>query len=229
MSTAGLRVLSAAAPAATVHRLCLYALAGAGLFSAIVLLLHFIRPEYDPMTRFLSEYAVTDPVVTGVAAVALALGSMALIRALTLALPPEHRSRAGTLLLWIYAVCFAGVGFFPADEFPTINPPSWHGIVHAILGLISFSCFSAGSLLVSLRLRRSPSWNKTAPVLITLGALNVALFFIFYGGLEHIIGLIERIYAACIIGWIVMVAWKLMIDAAAAGAAQGSTTLSSFQ
>src|SRR5690606_41740945 len=157
----------------------------------------------------------SDPVVTGVAMVALALGSMALIRALTLALPREHRSRAGMLLLWIYAVCSTGVGFFPADEFPTINPPSWHGMVHAILGLISFSCFSAGSLLVSLRLRRSPSWNKTAPLLITLAALNVAFFFTFYGGLEHIIGLIERTYVNLVIAWIGVVARSVMVDAAA--------------
>jgi len=218
MNAAGPQISREIVPAATIRRLCHYALGGAGLFSAIVLLLHFFRPEYDPVTRFISEYAVTDPVVACVAAVSLALGSMALIRALTLALPREHRSRAGMLLLWIYAVCFTGVGFFPADEFPTINPPSWHGIVHAILGLISFSCFSAGSLLVSLRLRRSPSWNKTAPLLITLAALNVAFFFIFYGGLEHIIGLIERIYVVFIIGWIVLVARKLMSDATATAA-----------
>jgi len=171
MSAAGPQISSEIVPAATIRRLCLYALAGAGLFSAIVILLHFFRPEYDPVTRFISEYAVTDPVVTGVAMVALALGSMALIRALTLALPREHRSRAGMLLLWIYAVCSTGVGFFPADEFPTINPPSWHGMVHAILGLISFSCFSAGSLLFpcasagrrrGTRQRRSSSpWRRS--------------------------------------------------------------------
>lgn len=216
MSTAGPGVSSEVVHAATVRRLCLYALVGAGLFSIIFLLLHFLRPEYDPITRFLSEYAVTDPVPTGGAMVALALGSMALIRALRLALPNKHRSRTGMLLLWIYAICFTGVGFFPTDEFPTINPPSWHGLVHAVLGLISFICFSAGSLLTSLRLRRSPSWNKIAPVLIVLAALNATFFFIFYGGLEHLIGLIERVYAACIIGWIVIVARKLMLDTAGA-------------
>jgi len=79
--------------------------------------------------------------------------------------------------------------------------------------------------LVSLRLRRSPSWNKTAPLLITLAALNVAFFFIFYGGLEHIIGLIERIYAVFIIGWIVIVARKLMIDAAAPAGGVAETTI----
>jgi len=225
MNAAGPQISREIVPAATIRRLCHYALGGAGLFSAIVLLLHFFRPEYDPVTRFISEYAVTDPVVACVAAVSLALGSMALIRALTLALPREHRSRAGMLLLWIYAVCFAGVGFFPADEFPTINPPSWHGIVHAILGLISFSCFSAGSLLTSLRLRRTPSWNKTAPLLITLAALNVAFFFIFYGGLEHIIGLIERIYVILVIAWIGVVARKLMVDAAAPAGGVAETTI----
>lgn len=105
MSSAGPGILSEVVHAATVRRLCLYALVGAGLFS-VIFLLHFFRPEYDPITRFLSEYAVTDPFLTGGAMVALALGSMALIRALSLALPDEHRSRVGMLLLWTYAICF---------------------------------------------------------------------------------------------------------------------------
>lgn len=209
-------------PASQVRRLSLYALAGTGLFTVIVLLLHFVRPEYDPVTRFISEYAVTDPVVAGLAFVALALGSMALLRALDLSLSAEARSRAGTLLLWIYAVCFFAVGFFPTDEFPTVNPPSWHGIIHAILGLISFACFSAGSLLVSLRLRREPAWQNTAPALTALSALCVASFFVFYGGLEEVMGLIERIYAALIVAWLALAAAKLRAGASETAAAADS-------
>mgnify|MGYP001367758921 FL=1 len=79
--------------------------------------------------------------------------------------------------------------------------------------------------MTSLRLRRSPSWNKTAPLLITLAALNVAFFFIFYGGLEHIIGLIERIYVILVIAWIGVVARKVMVDAAAPAGGVAETTI----
>src|SRR5690606_39968497 len=121
-----------------------------------------LRSQMFPHPRLLLSRPTRRSSDLGLAAVALALGSMALLRALDLSLSAEARSRAGTLLLWIYAVCFFAVGFFPTDEFPTVNPPSWHGIIHAILRLISFACFSAGSLLVSLRLRREPAWQSTA-------------------------------------------------------------------
>ena len=36
------------------------ALTGIGLFVVIVLLLHFVEPEFDPSRRFVSEYALGD-------------------------------------------------------------------------------------------------------------------------------------------------------------------------
>jgi len=53
----------------------------------------------------------------------------------------------------------------------------------------------------------------------------VAFFFIFYGGLEHIIGLIERIYVILVIAWIGVVARKLMVDAAAPAGGVAETTI----
>lgn len=208
-------MISTSPSAQSVRRLSLLALAGAGVFSAIVVLFHVIRPEYDVVTRFISEYAVSDPVIAGVAGVALGLGAIALARALAAALPKEHRSGAGIVLLWVFGICSVGVGLFPADEFPTVNPPSWHGIIHAIFGVIGFFCFSLGSLLVSFRLRRAPLWRKDAPLLTALAGLCLVTFFVFYGGLP-IVGLIERIYAALILAWIGFVACRLLSHAPAA-------------
>lgn len=175
---------------------------------------HLIRPEYDIVTRFISEYAVSDPVIAGIAGMGLGLGCLALAKALAEALPVEHRSRIGLLLLRVFGVCGVGVGLFPADEFPTINPPSWHGIIHALFGVIGFFCFSLGALLVSFRLRRAPLWRKDALRLTVLAGLCLIFFFIFYGGLP-IVGLIERIYAALIVAWIALFAWRLMSYTAA--------------
>lgn len=199
--------------AASIRRLSLLASAGAGVFAAIVLLLHVIRPEYDVVTRFVSEYAVTDPVLAGIAGVALGLGSMALVKALGATLPRERGLRAGLLLLWIWAVCISGVGLFPADEFPTINPPSWHGAIHAIFGVIGFFCFSIGSVVLSYRLHRIPSWQKAAPLLTSLATLCVVFYFLLYAGLPAV-GLIERIYVTFIVAWIALAARTLAPQAA---------------
>jgi len=202
-------MISTVSPTASVRRLSLIALAGVGVFAAVVLLLHVIRPEYDVITRFVSEYAVTDPVMAAIAGVGLGIGSMALAKAMTSVLPRERSLRTGIILLWIWAVCITGVGLFPADEFPTINPPSWHGAIHAIFGLIGFFCFSVGSLVVSFRLHVLPSWQKVAPVLTSLATLCAVFFFLLYAGLPAV-GLIERIFVAFILAWIALVAQTLM-------------------
>ena len=211
------------AHAASIRRLARLALAGGGIFTVIVVLLHWIRPEYDVVTRFISEYAVTDPVLAAVAGVSLGLGSIALAKALAAALPGEHRSRAGLLMMWTFGICFVGVGLFPADEFPTVNPPSWHGIIHAIFGLIGFFSFSLGSLLISFRLRRAPSWRKDAPLLTVVAALCVILFFVFYAGLPFV-GILERILVALMIAWIGLVSRGLISGSSVSTVAQNFHT-----
>lgn len=196
-------MISSRFDAQSTQRFANLTLVGIGVFAVIVLLFHLIRPEYDIMTRFVSEYAVSDPfvfVVFAIAGIALGLGSMALVNAME-ALPIEHRSRLGSTLFRIFAVCTIGFGVFPTDEFPTINPPSWHGIIHAILALIGFFSFSIGSLVVSWRLRRIPSWRRMAIPLTALAALCLVFFFLLYSELP-IVGLIERIAVALILAWI---------------------------
>ena len=210
--------------AVPIRNLARQALAGAGVFTAIVMLLHLIRPEYDVVTRFISEYAVTDPVLAAIAGVSLGLGSIALARALAAAVPGECRSRVGLLMLWIFGICFVGVGLFPADEFPTVNPPSWHGIIHALFGLIGFFSFSLGSLLISFRLLRAPWWRKDARLLSVLAGLCFVTFFVFYAGLP-VPGLIERIYAALIVAWIGFISRRLMRAASTATPESGLARL----
>src|SRR5690606_36963764 len=127
---------------ASIRRFAFLALIGEGVFAAVVLLFHLIRPEYDIVTRFISEYAVTDPLIAGIAFAGLGLGGLPLAKALPQGVPRARRSETGLLWLWIFAVCGVGVGLSPADEFPTVNPPSWHGIIHAFFGVIGFFCFS---------------------------------------------------------------------------------------
>lgn len=84
---------------------------------------------------------------------------------------------------------FPGIGFFPTDELPTINPPSWHGLVHAVLVHLFLG-------RIARDFSAAPPVAKTALVLVILAALNVTFFFIFYGGLEHLIGLYAGLKSA---------------------------------
>lgn len=197
-----------------VRRYSIFALVGMAIFTSIVLLLHVIRPEYDIMTRFISEYAVTDPILAAIAGVALGLGCLALAQA-TKSLPHPGRSKLATGLLTVFGVCAIAFGIFPADEFPTINPPSWHGIIHAISAVIGFFCFSIGSLIISWRLLRVPSVRRIAFWLISLAALCLVFFVLLYSELP-IVGLVERIYAVLILAWLGLFAGTL-----AGGSASG--------
>src|SRR5690606_36136077 len=52
---------------ASIRRFAFLALIGEGVFAAVVLLFHLFRPAYDIVTRFISEYAVSDPLIAGIA------------------------------------------------------------------------------------------------------------------------------------------------------------------
>jgi len=207
--------------ARAVRRLAQAAVAGIGVFAGIVLLLHAVRPEYDIVTRFISEYAVTDPVPAAAAGIALGLGAMALAKALRAAVPRHLEPRAGVVLLWVFGLCAVIFGVFPADEFPTVNPPSWHGIIHAVAAFIGFVCFSAGSLLVSFRLRRVSGWQGHARLLTTTAALSTILLFCLYAELP-IVGLVERVAVAVILAWMALAARALLRWAAGGAPAPAS-------
>lgn len=172
---------SAAAPAsALTGRLA----AGLSLFSlALVLLLHFIKPELGPSWRFLSEYAVGEH--GWLMAVAFFTQSLACV-ALLLALRRHLHGVLGYLGAFFLFAAFIGLGmaaFYPMDPI-TIDPADATevGKMHAIAAMIGIPSMPLSSLLLSLSLSRRSEWRGTRIALLGAAALTlcslVAMFVI---------------------------------------------------
>src|SRR5512146_3558512 len=76
------------------------AIAGVSYFAAAIVVLHFLRPDLNPISRPTSEYAVgPDGWLMTLAFFSLSVASFALVWGLTHAVSPPARSRIGLGLL----------------------------------------------------------------------------------------------------------------------------------
>ncbi|GEL22127.1 hypothetical protein PSU4_10810 [Pseudonocardia sulfidoxydans NBRC 16205] len=135
----------------------LAALGGIGVAAAILLVgaLHVVAADrVDPVRRTISEYALgADAWMFDVGVVALALGSVAVILALTRADVLRPRSGA-TVLLGIWAVGMLTVVVFEKTNWSI--GPSLGGYIHRYASLVAFLALPLGALLLARAQRGVP-------------------------------------------------------------------------
>jgi len=126
---------------------------GAALYILIVVVLHFLRPDYHPARRFLSEYAVGRFGGLGTAAFCVLAGTTAALAAL-LFLKARHSSflLAVCILLGLVSVGFCVLALFPTDLCdPKGGPPPIRtvtGNIHdTTTGIMSAALCVAAALL----------------------------------------------------------------------------------
>ena len=117
---------------------------GVGAVVALYVLLHLLRPDYDPIRRFLSEYAVGRFGVLMTASFLLqALISLALVIGLFRDVRHSGSLLAGCAFLTVAAAALAVAGVFPTDlsDQPGDQPrlTTRTGMVHQSAGTLSFS------------------------------------------------------------------------------------------
>lgn len=165
----------------------------AAYYVIIGIALHFLKPEYDPRFRFMSEYAwgaygwlmTTTFFVLGLAIVTVAIG-------LRDVYPSSLSARIGFGLLLVGAlgICLAGV----FREF----------IPHAAAGAVGLPSVLMATLLLSWSFRRASGWQQIHPVtfLIALGMLVAFLSIIVNVGMP---GLQQRAFLGLLLLWLLVV------------------------
>jgi len=141
----------------------LITIVGASLFVILLVLLHFLEPEFDPSWRLISEYELGNyGWLMRIAFYSLAVGSISLF----VAIRSQIRGIGGVIglvLLLVIAVGLALGGFFTTD--PITTPADAHstsGSLHGLGGGLSFPFIPIAALLITLNLaRRNQAW-KTA-------------------------------------------------------------------
>lgn len=181
-------------------------LCGTILFLAIVILLHVIRPDKNPMSCFVSEYAVGDfSWLMTTAFLSLATGVSLLLLALT---RNVKASKTSVITLGIFCVGAFLLAIFPTD-IPGDSPTST-GLIHGLSALVALLNLGIAMISWGFVFRRNKEWNSMAKLSWFFGAVSLALFIIFFMNPPAFRGLMQRILLLWNISWILLINRKLL-------------------
>lgn len=143
-----------------VATLALLAEVGTGYFAASVVALHRLRPDLDPATRYVSEYARgRRRAVMAAAFGGLGMGVLALTVALAQGREFVPRGHLGLALLGCGGTSVLVDGVFPTDDSTPGTPATTAGRIHGVAALVAFGTLIAAMFELSLRLRGDARWR----------------------------------------------------------------------
>jgi hypothetical protein len=194
-----------------VRATAIIALVGVTYFTLAIVILHFLRPDHDPIRLPTSMYAVGPyGFLMTSAFLSMGLASFALVAGLYQGVSSSARSRIGLGLLGAWAVGVLIAMTFPID-LPGA-PRTISGTIHRTNGPLAFLCVTAGTILVSRRFKHDAKWRSCYRPALTLSAVMLAAFV--GGGLSiaaetGLAGLAQRIDLVALVAWMLMTAAHL--------------------
>jgi hypothetical protein len=181
------------------------ALIGIAYFVAVIVILHFLRPDLNPISRPTSEYAVGQyGFLMTTAFLGMSMASLSLVTALYKGMPHSARSRIGLMLLGVWAV-----GVLVAMSFP-INPEGTTQTatgIHRINGPLTFLSLTMGTILVSKSFSRDKNWQPIYRSALSLSVVMLVMFIItgvniaIASGFE---GLCQRVFLIMFATWFIL-------------------------
>jgi hypothetical protein len=195
----------------TVSKLTTVAIAAIAYFVVIIVALHFLRPDLNPISRPTSEYAVgAYGYLMTSAFFSMSLASWALVIALYQGVPGPARSRIGLSLLGIWAVGVLIAMLFPIDLDGA--PQTMAGTIHAINGPLTFLSLNLGVILVSWRFKHHTEWRPFYRLAVILSLLILLEFIavpVAMATESGLAGLAQRIFLVTFVTWFVVTAMRL--------------------
>ncbi len=178
-------------------------------FFMVVVSLHFLRRDYDPIGRYVSEYAVGpySPLMAS-AFFALALGSLILSFALSRGGAGLGKNKVGLIPMGIWGVCFLVVGVFPTDLKGASPTPS--GTIHTVAAMLGFVSLLVAMAMLSVGFRKNEAWNSLFRGAVGLTIVAATVFILFLSSMNTgFVGLSQRVFIFTIILWLVLTATRL--------------------
>jgi Protein of unknown function (DUF998) len=179
-------------------------------FAFAIIVLHFLRTDYNPLQRFISEYAVGPySIVMRLAFFCLSAGSLALVIALYTSIPGSARSYTALILLLTWSICVFIAGIFPTDLIGSAETSS--GNIHDKASLIGFVSIVLASFFL-LRFRRDERWKKHYRSSVLLSVIIMLAFLAFIASIIMeftYIGLIQRLFIMLVLSWLVITARRI--------------------
>ena len=199
-------------PARHVSWLALITILGTIFWLLIVVLLHFLRTDEDPINHQISNYATgsygylmsTAFIIWGIGIVALAAG-------LFLAVTP--RPRVGSVLVLIAGVALIIAGVFTGDVVTkdTPRPTTTPGAIHDLSSVVFFLFLIAAMFVMARRFRRDARWRQVQRPSFWLGVASALSLIVFvFGPIPlSIDGLGQRIFAFWLLSWVLLAGIRL--------------------
>jgi len=195
--------------------LALIAIGGIVYFVVTVVVLHFLRPEYNPINHAVSNYAVGPyGYLMTVAFYALALSVFSLAFGLTRSIALTNLSRVAVLLLCFASIGMVVMGIFPGDVHALHPPATITGVIHWTAAGLSFLSIMIAAFLLSSSFRTDVRWQACQHRCFVL-ALAMVGALLLYGILALVgwIGIGQRIYIAVCLLWLLVLARRLLLIA----------------
>jgi hypothetical protein len=195
----------------TVSKLATIAIAAITYFAVIIVILHFLRPDLNPISRTTSEYAVGSyGFLMTSAFFSMSLASWALIIGLYQCISQPARSQMGLGLLGLWGVGVLIAMLFPID--PEGNPQTIAGTIHRINGPLIFLCVTVGTILLSRRFKQDENWRLIYRPALRLSLVMLAAFlltFLSFAAQLGFTGLMQRIHLVALVTWMLLTATRL--------------------
>ena len=192
-------------------RIATVAIVGIAYFAAVIVALHFLRPDLDPLSRPTSEYAVGPyGFLMTSAFFSMSLASFALVIGLYQGVSRPARSRIGLGLLGIWAAGVLVAMIFPIDVEGA--PQTTSGTIHGINGPLAFLSLTAGAILVSRRFEHDETWRPLHRTALILSLIMLAVFIATFVNIvtgSGYAGLCQRIFLAAFVTWFLLTAARL--------------------
>ena len=193
---------------------------GPVLFVVVFLVEGWTRPNYDPMTMFVSLLSLTD---AGWQQIANFLVGGALIAGGAVGLRVVMRdgpgSRWGPILIGLAGVGLVVGGIFVTDAccgYPPGTPAgmsksaSWHGAIHDVAALTVFGGLAAAMFVMA---RRFVGEGSRWALYSRASAVGVLAFLFAAFVFKDMTGLLQRVSAILALGWVAQLMWRFRSEA----------------
>ncbi|MGH8242937.1 MAG: DUF998 domain-containing protein [Steroidobacteraceae bacterium] len=196
------------------------AIAGGSLALLLLVALHFLRPDLEPSSHVISEYAL-DPHgwLMALSFLALAVGCAGTLAVLFPRLD-TMTGRAGLICMFAAAVGLALAAFFPMDPIATGHTnPSFAGRMHGVAAMIGNPGFMIGAVLLTIALRKNAAWEGVhVPLVVAtiLIWLSFAFMMASIAGMSKdstdmgAIGWPNRLLWVAYCAWVMLAAWPAL-------------------
>ncbi|MDQ3911094.1 MAG: DUF998 domain-containing protein [Actinomycetota bacterium] len=196
--------------------------AGAATFLALLIALHFIKPELDPSWRMVSEYELGR---YGWVMMLAFLSLASSCATLFVAIRSEIHTIGGKIGLAFLLVAALGMtiaAIFTSDPITASQDElTTHGTLHGLGAALGIPGFPIAATLISLSLARNPAWSPARRLLLWTAGLNwisLLVFVVFVAvmlpqsggkfGPEVLIGWPNRLFVAANSLWLMVAAWR---------------------